>query len=87
MKLLKCESCGSQELTDHGTYTICDFCRSRFVNPAEKNSENSSTIGLASDIENLLRKCQEDPANRMRYASLILDLDPTNRQAQKYLFD
>ena len=85
MKVLKCTNCGSLELTDHGTYSICDFCRSRFAFTAEGASWKLPAIGVASDIDALLKKCQEDPVNRRRYASLVLDLDPTNRQAKQFL--
>ena len=41
--------------------------------------------GVDSDIQMLLEKCKQDPANRRRYANLILDIDPTNREAAAYL--
>lgn len=85
MKVLKCTSCGSNELTDYGAYVVCDFCRSRFTNTKEKVSGKATTIGLASDIDTLLKKCQEDQVNRRRYANLVLDIDPTNQQAKQYL--
>jgi hypothetical protein len=44
-----------------------------------------SAIGVHSDIQNLLLKCEEDPANATRYANLILDLDPSNSRALQYL--
>lgn len=85
MKLLKCVNCGSHELTDYGSYAICDFCRSRFTNTGGKASGKAPTIGIASDIDTLLKKCQEDQVNRRRYANLVLDIDPTNQQAKQYL--
>lgn len=85
MKVLKCTNCGSHELTDHGNYAICDFCRSHFAYNTQNGPASPSNIGVASDIDALLQKCQEDPLNRRRYASLILDIDPTNRKAQDYL--
>lgn len=51
----------------------------------EKVSGKATTIGLASDIDTLLKKCQEDQVNRRRYANLVLDIDPTNQQAKNYL--
>jgi hypothetical protein len=87
--ILKCSSCGSLELTDRDTYVICNFCRSRFENISEKNFEKESLknsfVGVASDIDDLLNKCKADPSRAKMYANLILDLDPTNDQAQKYL--
>jgi hypothetical protein len=44
-----------------------------------------STIEINADIQALLEKCKSDPNNRRRYASLILDIDPTNQQANQYL--
>jgi hypothetical protein len=46
----------------------------------------ASVISVSSDIEALLQKCREDPRNRKRYAGLILDIDPTNPEAQQYLY-
>lgn len=85
MKILKCTNCGSIELADHGSYAICDYCRSRFAYTKEQVSSTTPTIGVASDIDALLKKCQDDPINRRRYASLVLDLDPTNQQAHQFL--
>jgi len=44
-----------------------------------------TVMDLLSDIQMLLQKCESDPANRYRYANLILDMDPTNQTAMKYL--
>jgi ribosomal protein S18 acetylase RimI-like enzyme len=40
-----------------------------------------------SDIEALLQKCVDDPANRKRYADLVLNLDPSNKEALEFLKD
>jgi len=64
---------------------VCAYCQSQFVPHAEDLRPKESVVGVYSDIQNLLEKCRADPANRRRYASLILDLDPTNREAAAYL--
>jgi hypothetical protein len=33
----------------------------------------------------LLRKCQDDPLQAKRYASLVLDIDPSNKEAARYI--
>ena len=57
-----------------------------FVLPLdERDPPPRSVIDVESDIQALLQKCRDDPLNRTRYASLILDIDPTNREARSYL--
>lgn len=85
MKLVACTRCGSKELTQERGYVICVYCQSRFAIEPDDVTRAGTTIGLASDIEALLQKCRDDPANRRRYASLILDIDPANEEAVKYL--
>jgi hypothetical protein len=85
LKLVKCTKCSSKELIEQDGYVLCLFCRSRFVPQPEDIPEKDTVVGLDSDIEMLLRKCEEDPANRQRYAGLVLDLDPTNSVARGYL--
>ena len=43
------------------------------------------SIGLDDDVAELLRKCRENPARARKYANLILDIDPDNPEALKYL--
>ena len=45
----------------------------------------SSPIALDDDIARLLKKCQTDPSNAQKYANLVLDIDPDNEEALKYL--
>jgi uncharacterized Zn finger protein (UPF0148 family) len=87
MKIIECSKCGSPELTEvEGGYVVCDFCQSRFVQQASDLPIKQAVIGVQSDVAALLEKCETDPRNRIRYASLVLDLDPTNQQALKYLY-
>ena len=86
MKLMQCTRCGSKELTLEDGYAVCAYCQSRFAPQAGDLPAKVTHIGLDMDIRALLQKCMDDPSNRRRYASLILDLDPTNRDAAKYLY-
>jgi hypothetical protein len=85
MRPSNCNRCGSTELSESGGFAICDFCRARFPLDTAELLARSTTIGVVSDVDALLQKCIEDPFNRKRYASLILDIDPTNTEALKYL--
>ena len=51
----------------------------------DDQAPKDSNIDLNSDVERLLDKCRTDPGNRRRYASLILDIDPTNAEAIQFL--
>ncbi len=85
MKPLSCTRCGSTELTDHLGYAVCDYCQSKYALETSDILAQSTKIGIVSDVEMLLQKCVDDPYNRRRYASLILDIDPTNQAAHNYL--
>jgi len=85
MKLLECNRCGSRELNEVDGYIVCAYCRSRFAPQADDLPTTDSAIGVADDITALLQRCRDDPANRRAYANLILDIDPTNREAAAYL--
>lgn len=86
MKSLECSRCGSTEFSEHiAGYFVCSYCQSRYVPPVTDLPVKETVIGLSSDLQALLQKCVDDPANRRRYASLVLDIDPTNQEAQKYL--
>jgi hypothetical protein len=85
VKLIRCTRCGGGELLQESGYVICTYCRSRFLPEPDDILQAESVIDVNSDILALLQKCEEDPANRRRYASLILDIDPTNRAAMEYL--
>jgi hypothetical protein len=82
LKSISCEKCGSTDFTEQDGYLICDYCRSKNI---PEVSTKETIIGIQSDVEMLLQKCREDPNNRRRYASLILDIDPTNQEAYQYL--
>ena len=85
MKLVECTRCGSKELYEENGLVKCAYCQSQFVPQPDDARAKSTVIGVHSDIRNLLEKCRTDPANSRRYASLVLDLDPTNPEALAYL--
>ena len=85
MKLIKCTQCGGNEFSHEGGYMICKYCNARFVAEKGDYCTKPSNIALSSDIDALLNKCKLDPRNARRYANLILDIDPDNPDALKYL--
>lgn len=85
MKPIECARCGSGELFEEEGYAVCAYCRSRHALQPGMNPQHETVMDLLSDIQLLLQKCESDPANSRRYANLILDIDPTNQNAMKYL--
>lgn len=85
MKFLFCERCGANELRKENEYMVCDFCGSKFTITNEDLEVKTSNISLGNDIKALLEKCKSDPRNAKRYANLILDIDPLNDEAIKYI--
>lgn len=86
MKQLVCERCGGNDFVEQNGYRTCKYCNTSYVIQPEDTSHKSSNIVLDKDIELLLKKCKDNPANAYRYASLILDIDPGNSEAKQYLF-
>ena len=84
MKIEICERCGGGELVARDGYRICQYCHTKYLLTPEDVTRKGSIIALDSDIKMLLQKCQDDPANARRYASLVLDMDPENTEALKY---
>lgn len=66
-------------------YMVCTFCRSKFQDSRDVTQRVDSHIGLKSDVDELLKKCESDPLNRARYIRLILDIDPGNSEVRKYM--
>lgn len=85
MKLVVCEKCGSNSFKEQDGYKICTFCHSKYIINKDDLPIKSSNISIDSDIDVLLQKCKNDPANARKYANLILDIDSSNEEAQKYL--
>lgn len=84
MKQLVCERCGGNDFVEQNGYRTCKYCNTSYVIQPEDSPRKNSNIALDDDIQLLLKKCRDDPANAARYASLVLDLDPRNSEALKY---
>ena len=80
-----CPNCGANEFILKDDSRICKYCNSKFKATTTNNKNGGSAISLQSDIDILLQKCKDEPWNSRKYAGLILDIDPTNREALKYL--
>ena len=92
MKSITCKNCGATGLQARNGFWICEYCNSRFMITTEDyysdtpgKSSGPSGITVSSDVEMLLQKCRMNPRNARKYANLILDIDPTNKEALKYL--
>lgn len=81
-----CPNCGANEFDIVNGYEICRYCDSKFKIEVVENKKEETFISLKSDIECLLEKCKNEPWNARKYANLILDIDPTNSEAKKYLY-
>ena len=99
MEALVCSNCGANALIRKNDYMVCPYCDSRFAITREErrslfgsshhvalsHNDVDSSITLDDDVANLLRKCKSDPKNARKYANLVLDIDPDNEEALKYL--
>ncbi|MBR5094564.1 MAG: TFIIB-type zinc finger domain-containing protein [Oscillospiraceae bacterium] len=85
MKKLECESCGSNDLIVENGYRVCRYCGTKHLIQPDEQPQSTATISLDSDVAALLQKCREDPARAARYAQLILEIDPGNAEAHRYL--
>ena len=85
MKQIKCTQCGANELYLENGIMVCKYCNARFILKSEDIGINTADISIKSDVEELLKKCRLYPRNARRYAKLILDIDPDNDEALKYL--
>ncbi|MDO4212218.1 MAG: hypothetical protein Q4D23_11015 [Bacteroidales bacterium] len=80
LKEICCVSCGGKEFINENGKRVCAYCNTAYV-----TSTATTTIAIRSDIEMLLAKCKADPRKAAKYANLILDIDPGNKEAHKYL--
>ena len=98
MKALICSSCGASNWKEEDKYRICLHCGTKFEKLVEQQTlsiasaiqssftrQVNSVIAINEDVERLLQKCRLEPKNARKYANLILDIDPTNEEAHKYL--
>lgn len=80
MKQRICTACGANELVREKGSFKCAYCGTVHVSEG-----NRSSIALNDDIEALLQKCRENPSRASRYANLVLDIDPDNVEALRYV--
>ena len=88
-----CKQCGNPQMEENNGMLVCQYCGNRILLDDSiretirrgKQSTVSSSIDLRSDVDILLEKCKKDPKNARRYANLVLDIDPTNKEAIRYL--
>lgn len=85
MRAIICSNCGGSDFRSEKGYMVCNYCDSKFKIDDSNRPSPQSTIALGNDVERLLKKCQSDPKRAKKYANLILDIDPTNQEALKYL--
>ena len=86
MRAIICTHCGGDEFITKNGFQICMYCKSRFVPSKGEIPTPSSTISLNEDVQRLLQKIEKDPFHARRYATLILEIDPNNKEAKKILF-
>lgn len=79
-----CSHCGSGEFIDIDNARVCAYCRSSFKEETLRKGADT-TISVKEDVERLLNKCRKDPRHASRYAELVLDIDPFNKEAMTYL--
>lgn len=84
MRLMQCKQCGG-ELYRDDAFMVCKFCGARYAIEKEDLGIKESNISVKSDVKDLLEKCKKDPKNARKYANLVLDIDPDNEEALKYL--
>lgn len=85
MKQISCPNCGADIFIYKDGFKVCEYCNSKYEFERENTFKKKSEISLQSDIDILLQKCKDDYQHAQRYAGLILDIDPTNCEAKKYL--
>lgn len=75
-----CGACGATELVRENGGFKCAYCATVHVLEG-----SCAIIALDDDIEALLQKCRESPSRARRYANLVLDIDPDNEEALRYI--
>ena len=81
MKRVVCPNCGADDFVIKGNYKVCAYCDTKF----EVEIKKSAAVMMEDDIQELLQKCKLYPWNARKFANLILEIDPNNREAMKYL--
>lgn len=81
----ECKKCGSSEFYDKEGFRICSYCDAKYTIKRSEVARKSSRVSVNDDVERLLQRIKEEPSNAKRLANLILDIDPHNKEARKYL--
>lgn len=81
MAELVCACCGANDFRIEKGFRICNYCDTKH----EITVKKTSNIAVGDDVAALLEKCKANPYNARKYANLILDIDPQNKEALKYL--
>lgn len=85
MQKIVCSCCGAHEFERKAGFLVCSYCGTLFHPDAGEIGNSESNIDVNQDIEQLLQKCRSDAKNAKKYANLVLDIDPSNIEALKYL--
>ena len=86
MKAFSCDHCGASKWYEKNGHRYCSYCGSQLmITSGKSGSVHDSSIDISDDVKRLLQKCKADPARAARYANLILDIDPDNKDALRYL--
>ena len=87
MAKIVCDSCGANAFIEKNGVLICTYCgaRKRVFLENQISGLKQTEINMDADIKRLLTMCKTDCKNARRYANLILDIDPNNTEAKKYL--
>ena len=89
MENMNCKQCGSNAFEKRNGFWTCKYCgtvysvaqmRSGGVSATASAGASDSSIDLDDDVTILLNKCRTDPRNARKYATLVLDIDPTNAE-------
>lgn len=80
-----CPNCASHEYKEEGKFIKCAYCETRFKKEQKDSFSQGVAIDLTDDVSRLLQLCKKDPSNRRRYVNLILEMDPYNKMARKYI--
>lgn len=93
MKLLKCEVCGSNEMTKNGDLFVCDYCGAKYtIDAARKmiestvNISGNVSIDSSSRLKSFIQAAFDayehiNLDNVLKYAEEALNIDPTNADA------
>jgi hypothetical protein len=85
LNLIVCKNCGANDLFEKNGYSVCKYCGSVFVMTQNDLPNKRASVALVEDVRSLLQKCMTDPKNARKYANLVLDMDPGNAEALKFL--